>query len=298
MYRMSILTLLCPPSLSKRINTSRATLLALVHDMSESLVGDITPLDKVPKEEKHRREALTIEYLTSSKLLPASLASSAGTTIRDAWHEYEENQTLEATYVHDIDKLELLLQMVEYERRENGTVDLGEFVRVSQHVRLDEMKAWCEDVLKEREKFWREVAREIGANENPDPGPETTQPVTKTPTTSTSNPEMKRKPQTIEEKRALVEDVLRTIAAQKSESEKKHNNPAIPDGVSTDTNTKTNNNQGVANGVSNNEAEKQNNPPDFPRPKTPLTPSKKGTPAMEFSKYGSPDKPRRSKEHR
>ena len=30
--------------------------IALVHDMAESIVGDIAPMDNVSKEEKHRRE--------------------------------------------------------------------------------------------------------------------------------------------------------------------------------------------------------------------------------------------------
>jgi putative hydrolase of HD superfamily len=33
--------------------------IALVHDMAESIVGDIAPMDKVSKEEKHRREKVT-----------------------------------------------------------------------------------------------------------------------------------------------------------------------------------------------------------------------------------------------
>ena len=30
--------------------------MALVHDMAECIVGDITPGDNVPKDEKHKRE--------------------------------------------------------------------------------------------------------------------------------------------------------------------------------------------------------------------------------------------------
>ena len=33
--------------------------IALVHDMAESIVGDIAPMDNVSKEEKHRREKVT-----------------------------------------------------------------------------------------------------------------------------------------------------------------------------------------------------------------------------------------------
>lgn len=47
MYRMSIITMLCPPE--ENIDKDRCVKLALIHDMAEALVGDITPPDRVPK---------------------------------------------------------------------------------------------------------------------------------------------------------------------------------------------------------------------------------------------------------
>lgn len=98
-----------------------------------------------------------MSYLTNTLLSPATGCSDAGTQIRSAWEEYEEGETLESKFVHDVDKLELVLQMVEYERRGEGKVDLGEFVRVANGIRLEEMKAWCREVLREREEFWKGV---------------------------------------------------------------------------------------------------------------------------------------------
>lgn len=39
--------------------------LALVHDLAESIVGDITPLCGVPKEEKQRRELAAMREISS-----------------------------------------------------------------------------------------------------------------------------------------------------------------------------------------------------------------------------------------
>jgi putative hydrolase of HD superfamily len=47
MYRMGIITMLCPPELD--INRDRCVKMALIHDMAEALVGDITPPDNVAK---------------------------------------------------------------------------------------------------------------------------------------------------------------------------------------------------------------------------------------------------------
>lgn len=128
--------------------------MALVHDMAESLVGDITPMDKVPKEEKTRREATTMDYLTRT-LLGGVDGGVQGRGMREMWQEYEDSETLEAKFVHDVDKMELLLQMVEYEKRGEGRLDLGEFLNVAQRIELEEMKGWCREVLRERQEFWK-----------------------------------------------------------------------------------------------------------------------------------------------
>lgn len=57
--------------------------------------------------------------------------------------------------MHDIDKLELLLQMVEYERSERGELDLREFLKASKRVELKEVWTWCEEVFQERDELWR-----------------------------------------------------------------------------------------------------------------------------------------------
>lgn len=130
--------------------------------MAESLVGDITPIDNVPKDEKNRREASTMNFLTSQLLSPsAGVGTSTGDDIRALWQEYEDGETLEAKFVHDVDKFELLLQMIEYERRGGGNVDLKEFGRVSKGLMLPEVIAWCDEVFDEREEFWRSVGKPL-----------------------------------------------------------------------------------------------------------------------------------------
>jgi len=147
---MSILTMLAPPSLASRVNIPHCTKMALVHDMAESLVGDITPVDGVPKAEKARRESLTMDYLCNRLLAGIPAAKE----IRAIWDEYENSETLEAKFVHDIDKLELILQTIEYERSAKGEKDLSEFMWVSTRIVLPEMKEWCRQAIEERDQMW------------------------------------------------------------------------------------------------------------------------------------------------
>jgi putative hydrolase of HD superfamily len=154
MYRMSILTMLAPPSISQKINIPHCTKMALIHDMAELLVGDITPVDNVPKHEKSRREEETMDYLCKG-LLGKVYGGVNGEEIRRVWREYEDSKTPESIFVHDIDKIELLLQMVEYERsrtdEQGNPLDLDEFTFVATKIALPEMKDWAKQIIDERD---------------------------------------------------------------------------------------------------------------------------------------------------
>ncbi|KAK5119653.1 hypothetical protein LTR85_007482 [Meristemomyces frigidus] len=159
MYRMSIITMLCPPALAAKLDIARCTRMALVHDMAEALVGDITPVDGVAKGEKSRREAETMDYICTS-LLGKVHSGQQAKAMRDVWQEYEDSETPESHFVHDVDKMELLLQMIEYERSHEGRLDLGEFAWVAKRIVLPEVQAWAAELLEERREFWNARGQE------------------------------------------------------------------------------------------------------------------------------------------
>ena len=97
-----------------KLNKDRCIKLALAHDMAECIVGDVTPSDRVSKEEKHRQEKQAMEQL-------AELAGEeAGKELYELWEEYEFQKTPEANFVKDVDRFEMVLQAHEYENVENG----------------------------------------------------------------------------------------------------------------------------------------------------------------------------------
>ena len=89
MYRMSILTMMAPASISSKLDILRCCRMALIHDMAESLVGDITPVDPVSKEEKSRRESETMDYICDN-LLGKFNGGLNGKDVRAIWQEYED----------------------------------------------------------------------------------------------------------------------------------------------------------------------------------------------------------------
>lgn len=134
MYRMALLSLLLPGkeegTSDEGVGNDEKTLLDLgkcvqlciVHDLAEAEVGDLTPKDGVDPKEKLRREAAAIQYLVHDLLG----SSAAGLRIERLWNEYEARETAEAKVVKDLDRFELCLQAVEYER-ENDIRDLQPF---------------------------------------------------------------------------------------------------------------------------------------------------------------------------
>lgn len=156
------MTMFAPPPLAAKLNLPHCMKMALVHDMAEAVVGDITPLDKVEKTEKARREASVMEYMTKNLMRGVPGGPLTGEAILAVFEEYEENRTLEAQFVHDVDKMELLLQMVEYERGQG--LELAEFCHVVDRIQLSEVKEWALTVLKEREDFWKKKNATNGAS--------------------------------------------------------------------------------------------------------------------------------------
>jgi putative hydrolase of HD superfamily len=163
---MSLMTMLCPPTLAPKLDLFKCMKMCLIHDMAEAIVGDITPVDGIAKPEKSRREAETMDYI-SKNLLGKVYGGLAGADIRAIWQEYEDSETLDSHFVHDLDKMELLTQMVEYEKRANKCLDLGEFAYVATRIVLPETKQWADEILEERAKFWGTEAHvhgEAGVN--------------------------------------------------------------------------------------------------------------------------------------
>lgn len=111
MYRMAMLSLLCPAEAD--VDLGKCVQLAIVHDLAEAEVGDLTPLDGVNKHEKMRREKEAIQYFVHDLLG----SSAAGLRIEALWEEYEARETKESKLVKDLDRFELSLQAMEYERR-------------------------------------------------------------------------------------------------------------------------------------------------------------------------------------
>jgi putative hydrolases of HD superfamily len=100
-----------------RLDSCKAALLALVHEMGEAYAGDITPVDGVSREEKAALERGAIRRVLEGHPDREWFLS--------LWEEFEEGATPEAAFVRQLDRLEMGLQAALQEAE--GFPGMGEF---------------------------------------------------------------------------------------------------------------------------------------------------------------------------
>ena len=83
------------------INMAKALKMALVHDLGEAEVGDLTPRSKVPRKKKAEMEEKAILGLGNGEVLAL-------------WREFEEGKSPEAKAVREADRYEMVIQAMEY----------------------------------------------------------------------------------------------------------------------------------------------------------------------------------------
>ncbi|CAN6552367.1 unnamed protein product [Malus baccata var. baccata] len=144
MYRMGLMALIA--SDIPGVDRDKCIKIAIVHDIAEAIVGDITPSDGIPKAEKSRREQEALDHMC--KLLGGgSIAKEVG----ELWMEYEGNSSPEAKIVKDLDKVEMILQALEYEKEQGK--DLEEFFQsTAGKFQTDLGKAWALEIASRRKK--------------------------------------------------------------------------------------------------------------------------------------------------
>ena len=110
---------LLPPEMDRGL----ALAYAVLHDLPEVRVGDVTPMDGIAPAEKARREHDAASGLFAGR--PDLFA---------LWQQYERQQDPEARFVRQLDRLDLALQAVSYSTAEGPNLaefldSAGKFIR-------------------------------------------------------------------------------------------------------------------------------------------------------------------------
>ena len=90
------------------LNTEKIIKMALLHDLAESMIGDIIP-GSMKNDDK-----ITKENHAMKKIL-MNLPSEIRKSYFKIWDEYQNNSSKESSLLHDIDKLEMAFQAKFYQ---------------------------------------------------------------------------------------------------------------------------------------------------------------------------------------
>eukprot|EP01127_Copromyxa_protea_P004262 TRINITY_DN14142_c0_g1_i1.p1 TRINITY_DN14142_c0_g1~~TRINITY_DN14142_c0_g1_i1.p1 ORF type:complete len:199 (-),score=54.05 TRINITY_DN14142_c0_g1_i1:8-604(-) len=136
------------------VNKDRCIKMAFVHDLAESIVGDIVPHDtRVTPEQKHEMEKAAMLELGQTLGI-----EEVGKEFYDLWMEYEKQETPESHVVKQLDKFEMIFQANEYEKAEEDKNLQGFFDSTEGVFKHGEISQW--DVLLRKEREERLASKE------------------------------------------------------------------------------------------------------------------------------------------
>lgn len=143
-FRTAVLAMVVVDEFGLKVNKEKLLKMALIHDLAESVTGDLTPYKLVGKKEKARLEKALHGINSNSldadefgkywdglaektrekkffleKKAMQKLASKlkCGKELLSVWNEYEERKTPEAKLLKQLDVFEMVLQALEYEKQ-------------------------------------------------------------------------------------------------------------------------------------------------------------------------------------
>ena len=90
-------------------NSEKILKMVLLHDLAESKIGDFTP-EQIDKDEKNKLENNAFYEIIEN--LPDFIKEEYS----QIWQEYQDNTSPESEIVHQIDKLEMVLQAKIYQK--------------------------------------------------------------------------------------------------------------------------------------------------------------------------------------
>ena len=103
-------------------NSEKILKMVLLHDLAESKIGDYTP-GQIDGERKNEIE--NTAFLKILKDLPDSIISQ----YQNIWKEYQENHSPESQLVHQLDRLEMVLQAKTYQDEGHSKEQLESFYK-------------------------------------------------------------------------------------------------------------------------------------------------------------------------
>ena len=128
-FRTALLVMLIGDS--RKLDTEKMMKMALIHDLGESIEGDITPTNDEKLKDK--------EIVENAAII--RIFNNLSTNIREdylkLWNELRSGKSLEARLVSEADKLEMAIQASDYEEDGFSKISLVDFKLYAKNRILD-----------------------------------------------------------------------------------------------------------------------------------------------------------------
>ena len=122
------------------LNTEKVMKMMLIHDLPEGIIGDLVPGENANKD-MDEEEAI--------RSILGSLPDKMQIDYTEIWNEFKMNKTKESQLVHEIDKLELIIQLSLYRDRMSKEA-FNEFLQSSEKIiEFDLNRELLNEILKE-----------------------------------------------------------------------------------------------------------------------------------------------------
>ena len=149
-WGVTLLTLLYADAFDESVDRERALALATVHDLGEAKTGDVPtradPDAKTPSDaEQHAREREAMAEF--ARILDGDALPAPDVDLPALFREYEACETVEARLVHDLDKVEMLVQALAYERADRYDPAAGTPEAFAAYDDLDEFFATADAAI-------------------------------------------------------------------------------------------------------------------------------------------------------
>ena len=118
-YSMAIMAMII--SDLENYDSEKILKMTLLHDLAESKIGDITPEQMTP-ENKMKIENEAFDKIINQ--LPDTIKSQ----YLEIWKEYQNSSSKESLFVHQIDRLEMVLQAKIYQKSGKTIEDIEPFL--------------------------------------------------------------------------------------------------------------------------------------------------------------------------
>jgi putative hydrolase of HD superfamily len=102
--------------------------MALIHDLPEAVIGDLTPSQKTGKTKENEDNAIS-QILS---LLPKKQRER----YKAVWNEYQKGKTREAKAVQQLEKIEMALQAKEYKKLGSANKTLERFIKSAEEATI------------------------------------------------------------------------------------------------------------------------------------------------------------------